>query len=138
MNLVLERDKSSQYSTIGELFIDGKFQCFTLEDVVREVKVPGQTAIPAGIYRIVVTWSPHFMTFLPLLVQVPGFSGVRIHPGNKPSDTEGCILLGKEAGQDVVLHSKTAFSELFPLIEEAEKKGEHIFIRIEDFPETNV
>lgn len=135
MNLVLERDKSSQFSTIGELFIDGKFQCFTLEDVVRKEKIQNETAIPAGTYRVVITWSPHFMTFLPLLVQVPGFTGVRIHSGNKASDTEGCILVGRVAGQDVVLESRAAFSELFPLMEEADKKGEAIHIRIEDFPE---
>lgn len=135
MNLVLERDKSSQFSTIGKLFVDGKFQCFTLEDVVRETKIPGQTAIPAGTYSISVTWSPHFLTFLPLLNLVPGFSGVRIHPGNKAADTEGCILVGKIAGQDVVLESRPAFADLFPKIDEASQRGEAISIRIQDFPD---
>lgn len=83
--------------TIGAFYLDGLFETFTLEDQIREpgVKVSGQTAIPAGQYRLVITPSERFKEDLPLLLDVPGFDGIRIHPGNTREDTEGCILVGQ-------------------------------------------
>ena len=102
MLLRLVREPSRDESTHGVLFVDGRFECFTLEDVVREVegqpvtawKVPRRTAIPAGRYRIDLTMSQRFGRILTILVDVPGFAGVRIHPGNTAVDTAGCILPG--------------------------------------------
>jgi len=83
-------------STIGKLYIDDKFFCYTLEDVVRPVgeKLLGKTAIPWGKYRVILSMSNRFKKVLPLLLDVPMFEGIRIHAGNSAVDTEGCILLG--------------------------------------------
>src|SRR3989442_1816583 len=92
----LRRKVFTSNSTIGELLINGKLECFTLEDRIRPpgVKVPGQTAIPEGSYEVIVTLSQRFKRDLPLLLNVPNFRGVRIHTGNTELDTEGCILVG--------------------------------------------
>lgn len=101
--------KGAEY-TIGKLYIDGNYYCDTLEDVVRPtgVKIPGKTAIPAGKYKVKVTWSPRFKRYLPEILNVPGFSGVRIHSGNSATDTEGCLLLGLNKEKGKVLNSKNA------------------------------
>src|SRR3972149_10690167 len=100
MELLLQRKIFTDKSTIGELFVDGVFECFTLEDVVRDdEKIKKVTAIPDGIYTVLVTWSPRFKRQLPLLIDVPGFDGIRIHPGNTADDTEGCLLVGEKVIQ---------------------------------------
>lgn len=81
---------------IGQLLIDDKFFCYTLEDVSRDIKVYGETAIPKGIYKVIVDYSDHFKKELPHILNVPGFAGIRMHGGNSASDTLGCILLGKD------------------------------------------
>ena len=117
MKLTLVREPSANERTFGVLFVDGVFECHTLEDVVRAEKVAGVTAIPPGLYRVVVSWSPRFQKRLPLLENVPGFSGVRIHAGNSARDTEGCILPGLVRDGDRVLQSRTAFMRLFEKLE---------------------
>ena len=120
MHLRLIREPSKDNATAGVLFVDGHFQCFTLEDVVREIpgqpvsawKVKGDTAIPAGRYRIVRTKSPRFGKVLPLLENVPGFDGIRIHAGNRSSDSSGCILPGRSRGTGMVMESRLAFEAL--------------------------
>src|SRR2546423_440555 len=94
MQLQLKRKTFTDKSTIGELAVNGVFECFTLEDVVRPEKIKRETAIPAGRYEIAITFSDKFQKFLPLLLNVPNYEGVRIHSGNRPEDTEGCILVG--------------------------------------------
>lgn len=102
MILTVRRDLFNAKQTLGRLFIDGKFETYTLEDTVREIemmpvalwKIPNETAIPRGKYDVVINWSAHFGKFMPLLLDVPGFDGVRIHSGNTELDTEGCILVG--------------------------------------------
>lgn len=97
MDCRLDRFWLAPLATIGALLIDGVFECFVLEDQVRApfVKVPGQTAIPAGRYRLSITPSQRFKEDLPLLADVPGFEGIRIHAGNTPDDTEGCLVVGQ-------------------------------------------
>lgn len=117
---VLERVQSDPDVTIGELTIGGKHICWTCEDPEREVagmpveqwKIPGQTAIPRGSYRVVLTYSPRFQVSLPLLEDVPGFAGIRIHPGNDAGDTDGCILPGLERRPNGVGQSRLAYIEL--------------------------
>ena len=129
MELLLKRTWFTPLSTIGELFVDGAFECFILEDREREgqPKVPGVTAIPRGRYEVRITPSPRFKRDLPLLIDVPGYSGVRIHPGNVPADTEGCLLPGRVRVQDKVLESRVAFDVLFAKLQLA--KGP-VFITI--------
>jgi hypothetical protein len=129
MEMLVTRQVLTDESTIGELTIDGVHQCFTLEDKVRAEKIFGKTAIPAGRYEVVVNESAHFHKLLPELVDVPSFEGVRIHSGNKAADTEGCILVGRTKGTNVVNDSHVAFDALFPKIQAA-VTHEKVFIQI--------
>ena len=113
MQLTLIRGPSTSHSTPGTLLVDGKFECYTLEDVVRDKKIPGETAISVGTYRIIIDMSTRFKRLLPLLIDVPGFAGIRIHPGNTDKDTEGCILVGQSRSKDFVGSSRLAFDALF-------------------------
>jgi hypothetical protein len=119
LNLSLKRTVFYSDCTIGELYSNGQFECFTLEDVPRTEKVYGQTAIPVGEYRITVDYSNRFKRHLPLLHNVPQFEGVRIHPGNTAKDTEGCILVGRKVNGHSIEESRLAFNSLFPKIEAA-------------------
>ena len=132
MELRLKRDPSTANATTGELWLDGLVECFTCEDVVRPVKIKGETAIPAGRYQIKITPSARFKRDLPLLLNVPNFEGVRIHTGNTAEDTEGCILVGQEMLADGVTHSRDAFAHLFPKLRAALDAGEEVWISIED------
>lgn len=129
MELKLVRSQYSPTSTLGELHVDGTFECFTLEDRVRSAKVAGATAIPPGRYEVSVTWSNRFKRPLPLLMDVPNYTGVRIHTGNKADDTEGCILVGRKRLDDFVGESKLAFDPLFAKIEDALRR-EKVFVEI--------
>ena len=137
MEIKLIRETFTDKSTIGRLLIDGLFYGWTLEDKDRYLeedprrKVKGETAIPVGRYQVIINWSPRFKRELPLLLNVPGFEGIRIHSGNKPEDTEGCILPGKTKGQDFVGRSREAFNEIFEAIQSALNKNEAVFIVIE-------
>lgn len=118
-------------STTGQLSVDGVHECFTLEDAVREgPKVPGRTAIPTGRYEVAVTLSQRFGRQLPILLDVTGFSGVRIHPGNTAADTEGCILVGHSRGLDSVLDSRLAMAALQPKIAGAIGRGERVWVTV--------
>jgi hypothetical protein len=142
MLLEVKRQPSAHGCTIGSLYIDGEFECFTLEDVIREVpeeavekwKIPDETAIPSGTYTVVVNMSQRFKKPLPQLIDVPGFAGVRIHSGNDADDTEGCILVGKTRGDAQILQSRVAFNALFPKIKAALDRGETVRIRISNPP----
>ena len=113
MKLILQRKWATEVSTVGELSIDGVFECFVLEDVTRVEKITGKTAIPAGTYRVVVDMSTRFKRLMPHILDVPGFEGIRIHSGNTSADTEGCLLLGRVRGVDFVGESKVAFAAFF-------------------------
>lgn len=138
MRLKLTPAYSTKTVQISLLTADGEPVCHILEDPVRQIKdqppsywkIPGQTAIPAGIYSIVVNYSPRFRQVLPLLENVPGFSGIRIHPGNSPDDSEGCLLPGTWNGGDRVSDSRKAFASLVLLLDKAFKRGETVTIEV--------
>lgn len=136
MNLELKRRWLTARSTIGELFVDGAFECFILEDRYRppyEAKVYGKTAIPTGRYEVRITPSPRFKRDLPLVLNVPGFKGIRIHPGNNADHTEGCLLPGRRREADKVLESTPAFEALFEKLRNA-KGPHHLTITVESPP----
>lgn len=125
MKLLLERTVFSDVSTIGTLSVDGAFFCYTLEDTDRHLecggtKEYGATAIPRGTYEVIIDWSNRFKRELPRLVDVPQFEGVRIHPGNRPEDTEGCVLVGSSYGVDYVYNSRAVFDKLFACLDAAD------------------
>ena len=119
MIIEVERKWKTNKSTIGEMFVDCEPECFTLEDVVRDVKIKWETAIPPGVYPVIINESKRFGRRLPLLIGVAGFEGIRIHPGNRAENTEGCILVGRTRGTDFIGESRLAFDSLFEKMEKA-------------------
>lgn len=138
MQITLPRVQQDSDVTIGEMRVNGVHECWVCEDPVREVegqpvatwKIKGKTAIPRGNYKIIITFSQRFQRDLPLLVDVPGFEGIRIHPGNTPANTEGCLLPGVVRLSKSVGQSKDAFNALFAKIRVAKIKGEPVTIEI--------
>lgn len=130
MELILTRFIFNEECTIGQIEIDSRFECWTLEDVVRPVKIYGKTAIPKGLYKVIINRSNRFKRDLPLLLDVPNFAGIRIHPGNTAGHTEGCILVGQIKGQYSIARSRAAFNELFAKLKRAFDRKESIQINI--------
>mgnify|MGYP001205387415 CR=1 FL=1 len=129
MKLTLKRVTLKKDYTIGQLYVDGVYFCDTLEDTVRNpvwgrfIKVSGKTAIPYGTYTVAVTYSNRFGTLMPEILNVPNFTGIRIHSGNTAEDTDGCVLVGVNSEVGKVTSSKAAYGKLFPLIKDAAKNG---------------
>lgn len=133
MEIKLVRGKANASFVEGKMYVDGEFECYTVEDAPRDVKVYGKTAIPKGRYKVVITMSNRFKKRLPLLIGVPGFEGVRIHSGNSSKDTEGCIIVGAvndRTDDDWVGSSKVAMSRLMPKIEDALAVKEEVWMVI--------
>ena len=132
MHLQLVRESFTNKSTEGKLFINGTFFCYTLEDMDRfleegEIKIYGKSAIPRGTYKVKITPSIRFKQSLPLLYDVPQFTGIRIHSGNKPEDTEGCILVGRQNiddDDDWIGDSRNALKSLMEKLEALENDEE--------------
>lgn len=134
MNITLNRIAKKPKYTIGKLYIDGEYFCDTIEDTdrgltqtmtdaqVKSKKVYGQTAIPTGTYRVIINYSNKFKRQMPLLLNVPGFLGIRIHSGNTEKDTEGCLIVGKNKVVGKVIESKDTYNKLFSILCEADKK----------------
>lgn len=143
MELKLVRNTLTEKTTIGELFINNSTEreCYILEDkdrglqssmdleTIKSIKVYGETAIPKGRYEIAVSYSERFKKKLPLLLNVKGYEGIRIHTGNYAKDTHGCLLPARVKGVDAVSESTLAFNQLFAKIEKA-LKTEKVFITI--------
>jgi len=129
MKLTLNRIYKGPEYTIGKLFIDDKYFCDTLEDTVRPdgVKVYGKTAIPAGTYKIELVPSYRFQRLMPMLLDVPNFSGVLIHWGNIEDDTDGCILVGQNKIKGKVINSRDTFNKLINEMYEAYKERKETF-----------
>lgn len=134
MEFMLTRVAKLKGYTIGHLTIDGTYLCDTLEPTWRNLKagarkLKGRTAIPEGRYALVVTHSPRFGRWLPLLLGVPGFSGIRIHAGNTAADTEGCILVGQNLKKGMVLNSRIYQKRIMDILD-GRKAGQPAFITI--------
>lgn len=134
MDIELRRLFGNNKSTIGILRFPNALGylaqwCYTLEDAVRTMKIPGITAIPAGRYEVTRTMSSRFRVMMPVLINVPNFTGIRIHHGNTAQDTEGCILVGANAQRDTVGNSRLAYDSVDQWITTALKK-ERLFINI--------
>lgn len=142
MELHLHRRIFSPLSTIGSLTHNGKHLVWILEDFdrgldskqpldfIKSAKVYGRTAIPTGSYEIIISYSNRFKKPLPLLLNVPGFEGIRIHPGNLATDSDGCLLPGTDYEKDRVNNSRVAFLQLSTEIEKA-MQNEKVFITIQ-------
>lgn len=122
MRLNLKRSLSTPLATLGILDIDGVRYCYTLERV--------EVQIPAGLYPVEITYSPRFNRPLPLLDSVPGRSDIRIHSGNWPRDTEGCILVGLGKGENMITQSRAALDPLVTQIQQAVALGEPVTLTI--------
>ena len=142
MKLTLKTRANKETYTIGHLFIDGEYFCDTLEDTNRGLndsmstaeilkkKVKGRTAIPRGTYKVSLTMSPRFKRVMPLLMNVKGFEGVRIHSGNTPDDTEGCILVGLNKIKGQLVESRSTFDRLYRAMAAEVQRGKKVFIEI--------
>lgn len=130
----IDRFLKTDRVTIGLFYINDKPFCFSLEDPIREEKgkpvpewkVKGKTAIPKGTYKLVFSPSPRFQKGTPRLLDVPGFDGVLIHAGNRPEDTEGCILLGLQAGMGFIYDSRIAVQRMLDIWDKKETTMEII------------
>lgn len=124
MKLKIVREIKNDICTIGSLFINEKFFCYTLEDKDRELKqsdsllyiqakkIFGLTAIPSGTYKVIVNQSPKFKRMLPRILDIKGFDGVLLHRGNSASDSLGCILIGYKKGENSIYESTKAETDL--------------------------
>ena len=131
--MTLNRIVKDKPYTLGKLLVDGKECCYTLEPKWRKrkaKKVPGRTAIPEGRYPVVITRSPKFKQWLPLLLHVPNFTGIRIHAGNTAKDTKGCILVGESTGKGVLSDSRLWVERLKRRIMDAKERGEAVWITV--------
>lgn len=142
MKLRLERRYRKSDYCIGKLYIDNKYFSDTLEDPdrglydsmsikeIQQLKVKGDTCIPYGTYNVTITYSPKFKRNLPLINNVKGFEGIRIHGGNTNKDTQGCPLLGFNKAKGKVLNSKDTVSKFITIVQQALSKGEKVTIEI--------
>ena len=151
MELILERIAKRKTYTIGRLYIrrqvmdeylpgiEDQYFCDTLEPTWRDYangayKVKGRSAIPEGRYAVVISWSPKFKMWLPILLGGPEFNkqwqGIRIHAGNTAKDTQGCILVGRNQRVGEVLESRKWLYELKQKIVEAKNRGEAVWLTI--------
>lgn len=149
MIIRLDRAWKKNGYTISRVYVnasrfgDGKKWCSALEDEdrgltasmplneIQQRKVYGHTAIPAGYYPVKITYSPRFKKMMPLVCEVKGFSGVRLHAGNTPDDTEGCILFGVNDKVGQVSNSRYWTLKLHKMIVSALSQGEGVFLLIE-------
>ena len=132
MHIRVVREPSKNDTTLGSLFIDDHWQCHTLEDVIRPTgeKVRNKTAIPPGRYTLILSMSNRFKKIMPEVLNVPMFTGIRIHSGNTAKDTAGCLLVGQTRSVETrsIGRSRTAYTALMIKLTAAVKGGDTIRI----------
>jgi hypothetical protein len=143
MNITVTRYKHEKDFTIGKLFIDGQFECYTLEDEKREVKVMHETRIPEGKYNVVLrTFGGHHEKYekkfpehegMLWVTNVPGFKDILIHIGNDDDDTSGCLLvgLGPDEAKGKIVNSTVAYLRLYNKVLPVLKAGKEVWIKYE-------
>ena len=135
MRLTLVRTCRQGDSTTGVLFAGEEVMAHTLEPQWRnlrmERKVKGQTAIPEGIYQVVLTYSVRFGREMPRLLEVPGFRAILMHWGNTVADTEGCILVGRRGASGSLKDSHRTFDRLYQLLRRAAEINDPIWLIIQ-------
>lgn len=148
MKLTLQRINGAKESTIGVLYINGAFACFTIEDEYRTVKVKGETRIPSGTYKIILRTEggkhenykskfPQTHKGMLWIQDIPNFQYVLIHIGNTDIDSEGCILVGDSVAQNItergmIAGSTNAYQRIYTIVASAIEKGEMVTIEIYD------
>lgn len=141
MEIILQRVRLLPDRAAGQLYINGEFFCFVVEDKVREVpnvpvekwKIHGETAIPQGRFKLGMEYSPRFGVDTLTIYGVPGFSGIRIHGGNSELDSHGCPIIGyqvTEVGKIKPGTSKPAVADLKVRVRKTLQAGEEIWIRV--------
>lgn len=130
MRLTLKRIANKKDYCIGKLYINGVYFCDTLEDrdrglsdamteeEIKSIKQYGTTAIPVGIYTVLLTYSPKYKKVMPLINNVKGYSGIRIHSGNTSKDTLGCLLVGKNTIVGRLTDSRNTYNALFKRLQQ--------------------
>jgi hypothetical protein len=129
MHITIQRRDLKDDRTLGAILVDGAHLAYTLEDAVRPVKIQNETAIPCGVYEVIVNYSQRFSRPLPMLLDVPNFTAIRLHAGNGPRNTEGCILIGKESDGERIWNCSAVVSELTFRIRNATSTGK-VFIEV--------
>jgi len=136
LDLQLVRDTFTSNYTLGKLYVEGVFCCYTCEDTDRKLetnpnaKLYAKTAIPRGSYRLHVNYSQHFQRLLPLLDSVPGYTGIRIHGGNTAADTAGCILVGKTRTTNGVANCAVKVQEVSNVIIAGDLAEKEVWIKV--------
>lgn len=143
MEIRVKRIARKDGYTIGRMSLNNEYFCDTLEDTDRGLnsamsvdeilskKRKGITAIPIGEYDVILTFSPKFKRVLPLLLNVPGYQYIRVHHGNLPSSTDGCLLVGENKVKGQIINSRATLERLMSVLLECEKKKEKVTITIE-------
>lgn len=153
MKVLVKRIAKKETYCIGKLYIDGEYICDTIEDKdrglkqemplseIKEKKVYGKTAIPTGLYDLTLNVvsprlgsKPYFQKVcngkVPRILNVPGFDGVLLHPGNTEEDSYGCLILGLNKAVGKVLESRATFEKVYKILKKGNDKGEKITIEI--------
>ena len=153
MRIKVDRKWKKDTYTIGNLYINDKFFCNTLEDrdrglkqtdsldYIKKNKIYGETAIPKGKYKVTIDIvSPKYSAVkwykdlcggkMPRILNVPGYEGILIHPGNTALDTFGCILVGENKVKGKVINSRETFKKFYKELKKAKENKEEITIEI--------
>ena len=129
MKILIRRIAKKNTYTIGKLYINNEYFCDTLEDkdrgltdamskeIIQGIKVKGETCIPIGIYSVSITYSNRFKKRMPLINNVKGFEGIRVHSGSTDKDTEGCVLVGENKVVGKLINSRITYNKLFAILE---------------------